>query len=139
MGTNSVTPGSAPRQHPKELVHYLRKTVNFDDAGISDGIPFANMLPENAQILRTTVNILTAFNAGTTNVLTVGTDASRLNIVAAADVNEAATGVTSVATGAALDLSGGAAMPYVKYAQTGTAATAGKACIVIEYVPDNDQ
>ena len=84
------------------------------------------------------VRIDTAFNAGTTNVLTVGTNAgSDNNIVAAADVNEAATGTTSVTTGIGLSIAADTPV-YVRYTQSGTAATAGAATIVILYVANND-
>ncbi|MBS0244036.1 MAG: hypothetical protein JSS20_17835 [Proteobacteria bacterium] len=95
-------------------------------------------LPAGAQILTTYVNVLTAFNAGTTNVLTVGQNASNYNdIVAAADVDESAVAQTAVLTGGKLVLASDAT-PYVKFAQTGTAATAGKAVIVIAYAINND-
>lgn len=134
------TQGRPARELPFQATHYLRKTVNYNDVGISSGIPFSYWLPAGAQILRCNVIIMTAFNAATTNVLTVGQNATSYNdIVAAADVDETTLGETAVLTGAKLDLSGGDAQPFVKYTQTGTAATTGKARIIIEYAPANDE
>lgn len=131
--------GHVARQHPLQVVNYLRKTVNFNDAGISSGVPFAAYLPAGAQILDTIVNVITAFNAGTTNVLTVGQNSSSYNdIVGSSDVTEGTPAAYVATAGAGLDLSAGDALPYVKYAQTGTAATTGKAVVVITYVPNND-
>ena len=136
MATN--TAGHVARLLPFQAVHYLKMTVNYNDTNISTGIPFAAYLPGGAQILFTTVNVLTAFNAATTNVLTVGQNATSYNdIVNAGDVNEGATGSAMVLRGADLDLTAADALPYIKYAQTGTAATAGKAVIVIAYAPSH--
>ena len=140
MATN--TQGRPARQLPEQEIHYLRKTVNFNDANISSGVLHPFWLPAGAQILFTTVNIITAFNAGTTNVLTVGQNASNYNdIVNATDVNEAVTGSTMVLRGADLDLTTGGVDVQVgfKYTQSGAAATTGKAQIVIAYAPNNDQ
>ena len=65
------TPGSTARKNALQLVHYLRFTVNFNDTGIATGVG-KQWLPAGAMIIGTDVNISTAFNAGTTNALTVG-------------------------------------------------------------------
>lgn len=137
MATN--TAGVDARLLPWQAVHYMRKTVNYNDTDIATGVGFKHYLPDGASILFVNVKIKTAFNAGTTNVLTVGQNATSYNdMVAAADVNEAATGSSMVLRGADLTISGDA-RPFVKYTQTGTAATAGKAEIVIAYIPANDE
>lgn len=138
MATN--TQGHPARQLSTQQVNYLRKTVNFNDPGIATGVPIRNWLPKGAQILRTVVTIQTAFNAATTNVLTVGTNASSYNdIVASGDVDETTLGATTVLTGAKLNALSADKQAYIMYTQTGTAATTGKASIVIEYAPDNDE
>jgi hypothetical protein len=127
--------GTNARQDPRQVANTLKKTVNWNDPGIATGQPFDNPLPQNAFILRVLVEIVVAFNAGTTNVLTAGTvGAAYNNIVAAADVNEAVAGVYDVtrALGRALTASGDVT-PYAMYAQTGTAASAGQAIFVIEF------
>ena len=137
MATN--TAGKVARQGYQQQVNYLRKTVNFNDTGISSGVGHPFYLPAGAQILFTTVNIVTAFNAGTTNVLTVGQNSSSYNdIVAAGDVNEAVAGSTMVLRGADLNITGDVQV-FAKYTQTGGAATTGVANIVIAYAPNNDQ
>lgn len=127
--------GVAARQDPRQVLNTLKKTVNYNDANIAVGSAFENYLPQNAFIERVLVEIVTAFNAGTTNVLTVGTvGAAFNNIVAAADVNEAAVGVYDAtrALGRALTAAGNV-LPVALYAQTGTAATAGQAVILIVF------
>lgn len=135
MATGTAATVPAPRQDPRQVVNTLKKTVNYNDTGISSGIAFDNSVPEDACILGVIVDIETAFNAGTTNVLTVGFNSSDYNdLVAAGDVNEGATGATRVDRGIGASLVRSAdKTPYVKYAQTGVAATAGKAHITIIY------
>jgi hypothetical protein len=114
----------------------MRKTVNWNDVGIGTGVVFGpDALPQGAFILGVWVEIVTAFNAGTTNVLTVGTNATSYNnIVNAGDVNEAATGVTVVTRGWGRSLTAAADVDvFVMYTQTGGAATTGQAVIVIEF------
>lgn len=132
------TAGTAARTLSFQAVHYLRKTVTYSDAGISTGIAFNAPLPAYAQILSTYANVITAFNAQTTNVLTIGTNSSSYNDIAAAGgIDETTTGMQVVTTGGGLNITTDTTV-YVKYTQTGTAATAGKARIVIAYVIDND-
>lgn len=140
MATN--TAGTQARQLPWQVTHMIRRNVSYDtpNIGTADSVK-VGVLPQGAFITGVRVEIVTAFNAGTTNVLTVGTNTgSDNNIVAAGDVNEAATGVTSVTRGLGRSLAASADKTvYVLYTQSGSAATAGEAEIVIEYVADNDQ
>ena len=135
MATNTaqIVPGA--RQDPRQVINSLKKTVNYNDAGISSGIAFDNGIPAGAFITNVMVEVVTAFNAGTTNVLTVGTNSTSFNnLVAAGDVDEAATGVTVVTRGYGRSIAASADLvPYVKYTQTGDAATTGQAVVVVTY------
>lgn len=127
------------RQTQYQQVHYLRKRVNYNDAGVSTGV-LVGTVPAGADILGASCKVFTAFNAGTTNVLTVGMDASYLNLIAAADVTEGTPGhYDGAKTNAgffgilAVDTD-----VFAKYTQTGTAATTGQADIHVTYAPNND-
>jgi hypothetical protein len=98
-------------------------------------VAFENYLPRAAFILNVMTEIVTAFNAVTTNVYTVGTvGAAYNNIVAAGDINPALAGVYTATRGLGRSLTAAAAvLPYAKYTQTGTAATQGQAITVIEF------
>lgn len=135
MATNTAAVLPPDRRDPRQVLNTLKKTVNFNDAGISSGLAFANSLPLGAFITGTWVAIVTAFNAVTTNVLTVGTNSTTYNnLVAAADVDEATIATTQVLRGIGPTIAASAAItPYVKYTQTGTAATAGQAVVLITY------
>jgi hypothetical protein len=127
------------RNTGEQLTHFIRKTVNYNDTniGTSDKVKVGT-LPAGAFIVKTLVRVETAFNAGTTNVLTVGTSGgSDADIVGASDVTEGSTGTVVVTTGNGLSITADTDV-FAKYTQTGTVATTGKATIVIEYCPNND-
>jgi hypothetical protein len=123
------------RQYHTRQVHYMTKSVTYSDAGISvgNGVKFKASLPKNAFAQNTSIKVKTAFNAATTNVLTVGTNPNTTNdIVAAADVNEASAIGFNVAGPGVLSTTQDLDV-YVKFTQTGAAATTGAADIVITY------
>jgi hypothetical protein len=126
------------RNDGSQNVHFIGKDVTFNTVGIgtADTVKVGR-IPAGSMLLPAQVRITTAFNATTTNVLTVGQNATaNTDIVAAGELNEAATGVTIVATGCALTFAIDTDI-YVRYTQTGTAATTGAATIVIPYFPPN--
>jgi len=88
-------------------------------------------LPKGAYVIGAIVGVTTAFNAGTTNVLTVGTAADPTALVGATDVTEGSVATTVVCHAPAVLA---ADTEYVlKYTQTGTAATTGVARVTILY------
>lgn len=89
-------------------------------------------IPAGAIIVKTDVNIATAFNAGTTNVLVVGHGASFNEQVAAGDVDETSATLQTKAT--ALAALSAAKEVFVKYTQTGGAATTGAADVTVYYL-----
>lgn len=128
------------RQSQFQQIHYLRFTVNYNDVGVAAGEPFKAALPAGAKIVDVKAFVTTAFNAATTNVITVGTNATTYNnIVASGTITPGTLGAYAgvLATYGALTFATDAT-PFVTYTQTGTAATAGSAIIVIQYVPNND-
>lgn len=124
-----------------QLVHYFRKRVTFSDTGVGTGVRFAT-IPAGAIIIGTDVYINTAFNAGTTNSLTVGGNSANYNdVVNAAGVDETSVGLTQNITPNASTAKGSFSADtdlYVMYQQTGTAATTGSADIMVKYIPPND-
>lgn len=123
---------TTPRQFHTQQIHYLRKKVNYNDAGIAAGVLFGTV-PAGALIVTQNVRVDTAFNAGTTNALNVGTTAGGTQVF-----TDAATAGARTPTIANLPLATDTDL-YVAYAQTGTAATAGVGTVVIGYVVDNDK
>jgi len=137
MATGTVA--TTARKYHTQQVHYIRFDVNLDDAGIADGKPTGYYLPADALIIGTDVMVSAVFNAGSTNVLTVGTNGSTANnIVASGDVNEASAILFKdiSPSGDALGKLAADAQIYAKFTQTGTAATTGASTVVIKYIPN---
>tara|TARA_R110000868_G_scaffold126363_1_gene333368 strand:- start:1526 stop:1915 length:390 start_codon:yes stop_codon:yes gene_type:complete len=92
-------------------------------------------IPANSQIVDVNIDIITAFDAGTTNTISVGKTGSAAAFVAATDAGTA--GRASVATtgvySAWEDVGTSDVVATATFAQTGTAATAGSAIVTIVY------
>jgi len=134
MATGTV--GSDARKTHHQHVHALRFEVNYNDTGIATGVIKGDKLPAGAIIVGTDVLVETTFNAGTTNVLTVGTNGTTANnIVASGDVNEASAQMFgNIAATLTAPLAADVDV-YAKFTQTGTAAEQGKAHVIIKYYP----
>ena len=92
-------------------------------------------IPAGAQIVDINIDVTTAFDAGTTNTVTVGKTGTAAAFVAATSVGSA--GRASVATtgvySAWANTGSSDVSATITYSQTGTAATAGAARVTIVY------
>ena len=131
--------GSDARDFRRQMTHYLRKAIAFDTTNIGTAATVkVGTLPAGAVIMRAVVKVNTAFDAGTTNYINVGTSADDDAIVDQDDID--LTAAEWQATYRGCDLTLTAATPvYVTYTQSGDAATAGAAIVIIEFIPDNDK
>ncbi|SCW56926.1 hypothetical protein SAMN02927924_01428 [Sphingobium faniae] len=128
------------RQLETQQTHYLRKDVAYDTVGIASGV-LIGTVPKGSKVTGVHVYIDTAFNAATTNVLTAGTTGTGTNLIAASDVTEGTAGYYAPADGTnqARGLAFAADTDlFVSYTQTGAAATAGAATVIVEYVPQSN-
>lgn len=123
-----------PVRHPEDTgVGHVRRTVNLTDSGIATGIP-VGALEAGAIPLRAYVVVQTVFNAGTTNVLVMGSTADDDGLVTSANAAATALGLKA-GTGAELGIPLAAnTVFYAKFTQTGTVATTGKATFIVEFV-----
>lgn len=108
-------------------VRLLRATVNFSDSSVTIGT-----LKVGEVVIRAWADVLTVFNAGTTNVLTVGVTGTTNKYLAAADVTEGSTGVTPTGGKGPFTAEAAAVDIVAAYAQTGTAATTGRAVVYVQ-------
>jgi hypothetical protein len=146
MATN--TAGSQARQDPRQVSNTIRFEFNFSGSvgGIVQGVgKQIGVLPAGAYITLVQLEIVTAFNAGTTNPITVGSNASSWNnIMAAGDNTPGTPGVYAPAlaatkfgrgvTGYVPGGSAGADTPiFLMYAPTGAAATTGVGVFLLEF------
>lgn len=129
MATN--TAGTNAREYQTHQVHYLAANITFSDNG---SVIRLGTIPAGAIVLRGGVAVTTAFNAGTTNVLDIGTLADddgfatdlalgTIGIIVAdemATTNDAYVTSDTVIT--------------CTPALSGTAATAGAARVWVEYI-----
>ena len=128
--------GTARQLHMQQT-HYLRKRVNFNDAGVATG-NLVGTMPAGAQIVDVTVNITTAFNAVSTNVINVGTTTVGAEVAASAQVIAGTPGVKKPTAYYSLGVMAADTDIWVSYTQTGTAATTGIGYVIVQYVPNND-
>ena len=146
LDPNKIIP---TREGDGQQIYYYRLTVNYNDPRIASGVWFGT-IPKGSYIFAIDAYVTTAFNAGTTNVITLGATSASANEVLASGITAGSTGVYHLTSAAGLGTVVtnnstyqtalyGAVPLYVKYAQTGTAATTGQVTIVIAYVPNNDQ
>lgn len=78
-------------------------------------------------VVQAWVQVITAFNAGTTNVITLGDGTTADKYLAAADVTEATPGVYPTGGKGPFAAEAAAGTLTATYAQTGTAASTGAA------------
>ena len=124
------TAATDAREYHQSMVHYLRKTVDYEDtdsAGVKVGT-----LPSGAVMLSVDVMVTTAF-AGTSPDLTVGVSGDLDKYLASGDVTETSTGLTSV-TDKCEKVS---ADTEVRAAVGGSSLTAGEAVVIVRYAADN--
>lgn len=119
-------------------VGHIRRTVDLallsNPAYATNGVPIG-ALEAGAIPLHVHATISTVFNAATTNVLVVGTPADDDGYATSAAVIAGTAGFKGNLTGAltGVPLAGNTTV-YAKFSQTGTAATTGKAVIVMTFV-----
>lgn len=132
MTTNTAAVLPPARQDPRQVVNTLKKTINWNDAGVAAGVSFDNSFPMGAVILDCLVEVVTTFD-GTTPSMTVGTVSTAYNnMVAAGDVDETVAGVTRVTRALGRSLTAAADIaPFVKLALTN--ATKGQAIITFTF------
>jgi hypothetical protein len=134
MATN-VTPTFPPaRRDSRQVTNTLKRILNFNDSDAALAAFFSS-IPAGAVVTKVLVVVLTAFNA-TTNTFSLGQNGGHNDMAAVGDVNLGVTGAYDIERGvglaAIINATADVAISAV-YTQTGAAATAGKALIMVEY------
>jgi hypothetical protein len=130
------TAATAARQYATQQVHYMRKDFTFADDGSE--LNFPNKVPAGSIIIQAGVVVSTAFNAGSTNVLDIGTTADPDGL--ATDLALGTVGLIvwdELATSNDIYVTADTQFS-VTVDLTGTAATTGVGHAFIAYIPDND-
>lgn len=129
------TAGGTARQYHTQQVHYLRKSITFSDNGTAVTVGY---IPAGALILKplSGVAVTTAFNAGTANVLDIGT--SDNDDLFGTDLALGTTNFIPCDENVGGYLVAADTTITATVALSGTAATAGAGEVIIAYIPDND-
>lgn len=129
------TAGTNARDVMIPVQQVIAFVLNYNTTGAASGVQIGT-IPANAVIQNWRVNVETAFNAGTTNPITIGTGATGEQVAAAASITSGTAGVYTGSPAAAAGWKQQTADQalYASYIPTGTAASAGKAIITVSYV-----
>lgn len=130
------TAGSSARQLHTQQTHYMRKSFTYADDGSTLTI---GKVPAGAIVINAGVIVKTAFNAGSTNVLDIGTEADPDGF--ATDLALGTVGrvlADELATSNDLGPYSADTTLVCVVDLTGTAATTGEGEVFVEYIPDND-
>lgn len=123
------------RYNHEQQVGFIAAEFNFSNipaAGIAIGA-----IPRRSRIVHCHVIVDTAFNAGTTNTVNVGTTPTGADVAPSATIAPGTAGYKNVDTPKTLQFTADTVL-YMSYAQAGAVATAGKGFLYIAYVPSND-
>lgn len=147
-----VPPTYGPREFATQQTHYLRFSVNFNSCVYSSLVCTVKVgaVPYNAAVLRIYWGTGTAWNAGTSSSVGLGTTSTAaINLLASTNVQSAApmTAATVVsanlgtaATGSGIASTGadGGFDIYATVTIVGALPTAGSSQFIVEYVAAND-
>lgn len=128
------TQGTTARQYHTAQVHYLRKAIAYTDGATATVT--VGVIPAGSVVLRGGVAVTTAFNAGTSNVLDIGTSDDGDGF--ATDIALGTIGVIvadEMATSNDMYVTADTTITAT-LALSGTAASAGAGFVWVEYMPD---
>lgn len=118
-----------------QTIGYLRAPISGAALGYT-GVAQVGTLPAGCVVLRAYVVVTTAFNAGSTNTLKVGTVASDASFLSSALTGTVGVIATTSALTTSATVTPTADTPVIATAiSTGTAPTAGAGIVVVEYCP----
>jgi len=125
------------RQNHTQQSDFIRFNFAYNTVGATAiQQSMGSAVPAGSVITGISISIPTAFNAGTTNTLDVGTAAAPTALISAA-----ALGSAGISTNQAATLSGQLSSTvdselFVRYNYTGTAPSAGAASVTVFFVPN---
>ena len=140
-GTIKATTGSTVGEDKANVGFVLMAQSGNVVFGADGSTTVVATLPANSQIFQITVDVTTAFDAGTTNTLDIG-DGSTADLYA--DALAAGSQARVLATsdvsqiGNLIDIGTSDVDVTVTYNQTGTAATAGAATVTVLYLQNRN-
>jgi len=139
MGSTRLTGNTYGDLRPSGVEVCHTYPVNFNTVGIASAIlvDTIHATADNPVHVEVSACVVTAFNAGTTNVLTAGTSSTATEWLGSADITEGTPGYYPASNAVFKARLVADTAIYVKYAQTGTAATTGAATIIVKEFSEN--
>ena len=123
------------RSSGDQTTNYLRAQISGATLGYT-GVAQVGTIPAGCVVLRAYVVVSTAFNAGSTNTLKVGTVASDASFLSSALTGTVGVIATTSALTTSATVTPTADTAVIATAiSTGTAPTAGVAYVIVEYCP----
>ncbi len=134
MATNTAPLSPAAREYHTGQIHYLRKTVNFNTV-VSGSSVIVGTVPASSAIVRVAAAITTPFNADSTNTISIGTVASSVSLLNAANATSAGIVISTLISTAASAVIFPTTEQIItaRFGQTGAVASAGSAVVIVEY------
>lgn len=145
----TVPPTFSPRYFPSQQKHYLRTTITFNQCAFVSLVASCKVgaLPYNAFVTNIWTQVTTAFNAGTSDTVTIGTSSGGAQLMAGVAVSTTGNAVAQTvatpgiaATGNGITATGadGGFDVWVTQTVVGALPTTGQLTLVIEYFANND-
>ena len=130
------TAGTAARQLPQQLIHFLRKSISYADG--ASKVYTIGTIPAGSLILKdmSGVHVTTAYNSGTNKLMHIGVSGNTDLFGTSLSVATATFVPCDEAIGGYLVDAD--TVIQAEMALTGTAASAGAGEVVICYIPDTD-
>ncbi len=124
----------ARRPHSNQIAYLEPKTIAYNTAG---GPNFSlGKIPRGSIIAFVAHRVITGFSSAGTRVLTVGTNGTAYNNLLATVTEETASnGVTALALGTEFTQD---TEVFVRLVSTGTAATTGRASVLVAFIPPRE-
>lgn len=133
MPTGTV--GSTAREFHHQMIHYLRKTIEFADAGTDITV---GVIPPGSLIIPALsgAHVTEAFNGSTGDTLDVGDGTTAQQFASALDVS--AIGLVTLDSAYSNMLVSESTTIVANYTDATGDASAGSMEVLIAYIPDND-
>ncbi len=125
------------RQASVHVIHTY--VVNFNSTGVSSAILLDTIraTTDKPVQIECSAQVVTAFNAVSTNVLTLGSTTTATEYLASGDITEGTPGYYPASNAVTKFRLTSDTPLYVKYTQSGTAATTGQAVMIVKEFSEN--
>lgn len=130
--------GDTARSPEGMQIAYLFKTVNFNSSFDATRRLSMGKVPLGSKIVFCAVGIVTGFSAAGTRVLTVGSNGTTANNIFADTLTEETASGTIVSRGMQLTFAA-ATEVFAKLTTAGTVAAAGRADVVVAFIPGGQE